>query len=186
MPIVSIIIPVFNSELTLDRCIRSILQMEFTNYELLLVDDGSKDNSWSICSKWAAQESRIKAFRQENGGPSSARNRGIRESSGKWIMFVDSDDAVRNRYVSDLLEAVGKDSSIVMAISGEQVYRDGRKAEEVSFPDILCRVSDYKTLWKDLRWGPRSSLETRVMQEHRLCRFSESERAAVRLQSSEE
>ena len=151
MPIISIIVPIYNSELTLDKCISSILQMEFTDYELLLVDDGSIDNSLGICRKWAEQDSRIRVLQQKNGGPSLARNRGIIETSGKWIVFVDSDDIVRSRYLSDLLETVGKNSSIVMAISGEQVYRNGKKAEVVRFPDLQCHVKDYKTIWKDIR-----------------------------------
>ena len=150
-PEVSIIIPVYNAENTLDACIRSVLQVDYSNYELILVDDGSKDHSWEICCKWSNQEPRIKIFQQENGGPSSARNRGIRESSGQWIMFVDSDDTVRPSYVSDLLNVVETDSSFVMTISGEQVYRNGQKAEEIRFPDLQCCVKDYKTLWKDIR-----------------------------------
>lgn len=149
--VVSIIVPVYNAVSTLDKCIKSILQITFSNYELILIDDGSKDQSWDICCKWANQDSRVKPLHQENGGPSSARNRGIRESSGRWIMFVDSDDTVRPSYVSDLLNAVETDSSFVMAISGEQVYRNGEKAEEVRFPDLQCSVNDYKTIWKDIR-----------------------------------
>ena len=151
MPTISIIVPIYNSELTLDKCISSILQMEFTDFELLLVDDGSVDNSLGICRKWAEQDSRIRVLQQKNGGPSLARNRGIIETSGKWIVFVDSDDIVRSRYLSDLLETVGKNSSIVMAISGEQVFRNGKKAEVVRFPDVICKVNDYNALWKELR-----------------------------------
>ena len=148
---VSIIVPVYNSVSTLDNCIKSILQMTFSNYELILIDDGSKDQSWDICCKWANQESRVKALHQENGGPSLARNRGINESTGKWIMFVDSDDTVLPSYISDLTDSVEGNTSVVMAISGEQVYRNGEKAEEVRFPDLQCFVKDYKTLWKDIR-----------------------------------
>jgi len=149
--VVSIIVPVYNAVSTLDKCINSILQITFSNYELILIDDGSKDQSWDICCKWANQDSRVKALHQENGGPSSARNRGIRESSGQWIMFVDSDDTVRPSYVSDLLNVVETDSSFVMTISGEHVYRNGQKAEEIRFPDLQCCVKDYKILWKDIR-----------------------------------
>ena len=151
MPTISIIVPIYNSELTLDKCISSILQMEFTDYELLLVDDGSIDNSWGFCRKWAEQDSRIRAFQQEKGGPSLTRNRGISESSGKWIMFVDSDDTVCPSYVSDLLNVVETDPSFVMGISGDHVYRNGQKTEEIRFPDLQCHVKDYKTIWKDIR-----------------------------------
>ena len=150
-PKVSIVIPVYNTECSLDVCIMSVLQVDYPDYELILVDDGSKDSSWTICRQWAEQYPCIKTLKQENGGPSAARNLGIRESDGKWIMFVDSDDSVRPSYVSDLLDAIKCNSSIVMAVSGEQVYRNGQKAEEVRFPDQLCYVNDYKTLWRDIR-----------------------------------
>lgn len=91
---ISIIVPVFNVEKYLNRCIDSILSQSFGDYELLLVDDGSADGSGKICDEYAKKDSRIKVFHKNNGGLSSARNFGIEQSSAPYIGFVDSDDYI--------------------------------------------------------------------------------------------
>lgn len=151
MPQVSVIIPVYNAEVYLEKCIKSILQMDFKNYELILVDDGSEDKSWSLCCQFAEQESRIKVLQQDNGGPSVARNSGLKVSSGKWIVFVDSDDMVRPKYISDLIDSVRNDPTVVMVVSGMQVYRHDKSAEKIVFSNQSCPISDYVTIWKDNR-----------------------------------
>ena len=93
-PLISIIVPVYNAEYTINRCINSILNQTFYDWELLLIDDGSKDNSKCICDIYAAKDKRIKVFHKENGGVSSARNIGIDRAKGKWITFIDSDDCI--------------------------------------------------------------------------------------------
>lgn len=102
-PKISVIIPVYNAEPYLHQCIDSILAQSFTNYEILLIDDGSKDKSSEICDEYAVKDSRIKVFHKENGGVSSTRNLGIDKAQGKWITFVDSDDFLGNSYLNDLL-----------------------------------------------------------------------------------
>ena len=93
--LLSIIIPVYNASATLPRCLDSILaQRGITDFELLLVDDGSKDASAAICADYAARDSRIRVLRKENGGVSSARNLGLDKAQGEWVMFVDSDDVL--------------------------------------------------------------------------------------------
>lgn len=93
-PLISIIVPVYNAESTLNRCIDSIVNQSFDDWELLLIDDGSRDCSGKICDEYAAKDSRIKVFHKENGGVSSARNVGIDNSLGKWVTFIDSDDKI--------------------------------------------------------------------------------------------
>lgn len=93
-PLISIIVPVYNSEKTLHLCVDSILNQTFTDWELLLIDDGSKDKSGEICEEYAAKDCRIKVFHKVNGGVSSARNLGLDNAIGKWITFVDSDDYI--------------------------------------------------------------------------------------------
>ena len=93
-PLISIIVPVYNAESTLNQCIDSIINQKFTDWELLLVNDGSSDRSGEICDEYAAKDSRIKVFHKENGGVSSARNVGIDNSLGKWVTFIDSDDKI--------------------------------------------------------------------------------------------
>ena len=91
-PVVSIIVPVYNAEKFLHRCIDSILAQTYQDFELLLIDDGSKDSSGAICDEYAAQDARVRVFHKENGGVSSARNVGLDNARGEWITFVDSDD----------------------------------------------------------------------------------------------
>ena len=88
-PKISIIVPVYNVELFLPRCIDSILNQSFADFELLLIDDGSKDKSGAICDEYAEKDKRIKVFHKVNGGVSSARNLGLEKSKGEYITFVD-------------------------------------------------------------------------------------------------
>lgn len=102
-PLISVIVPVYNTEKYLDQCIQSVLAQTYTNWELLLIDDGSTDSSGAICDKYAAQDSRIRVFHKENGGVSSARNLGLDNAKGEWITFVDSDDWVNANLYTRLL-----------------------------------------------------------------------------------
>ena len=100
--LISIIVPVYNSEQTLHRCIDSILVQTYRNFELLLINDGSKDRSGEICDEYARKDSRIKVFHKENGGVSSARNVGLDNARGEWITFSDSDDAVTVEWLNNM------------------------------------------------------------------------------------
>lgn len=88
----SIIIPVYNVEEYLDACVESVLCQSFSDFEVLLIDDGATDSSGTMCDDWAAKDSRIRVIHQENQGLSGARNTGIREATGDYLMFLDSDD----------------------------------------------------------------------------------------------
>ena len=91
-PTVSIIVPVYNAEKTLPRCIDSILGQEYTDFELLLIDDGSSDSSGKICDRYAAQDSRIRVTHKPNSGVSDSRNLALDQASGTYLQFLDSDD----------------------------------------------------------------------------------------------
>lgn len=93
-PLISIIVPVYNAEYTLNRCLDSILNQTFSDWELFLIDDGSTDRSTELCNQYASKDQRIKVFHKKNGGVSSARNIGLSHAKGKWITFVDSDDEI--------------------------------------------------------------------------------------------
>jgi glycosyltransferase involved in cell wall biosynthesis len=99
-PKISVIIPVYNTEKYLQRCIESVLKQTFDNFELLLINDGSIDNSGLVCNKYAEQDTRVRVFHKENGGVSTARNFGIEQARGKYITFVDSDDWVEEKFLS--------------------------------------------------------------------------------------
>ena len=103
-PEVSVIVPVYNVEAYLAQCIDSILAQDYRNFELILVNDGSTDNSGAICERYAAQDRRIRVITQENSGPSTARNTGIKAACGKYIVFVDADDWADADYLSILVD----------------------------------------------------------------------------------
>lgn len=102
--LLSIIMPVYNAEKYLKNSIESILSQSFTDFELILVDDGSKDSSPDVCDAYAQMDTRVKVIHQDNAGPSKARNAGIKAASGAYIEFVDSDD----RLIADSVEAMAK------------------------------------------------------------------------------
>lgn len=108
-PIVSIVVPIYNSELYLSRCINSILAQSYNCFELILVDDGSTDNSGRICQNYVMQDERLFYFKKQNGGVSEARNFGIQHASQKslFICFVDSDDCMDCFYLEYLVAAIG-------------------------------------------------------------------------------
>ena len=99
---VSIIVPIYNAEKKLRRCVESILSQTFSDFELILVNDGSIDNSLKICEKYALNDKRIKIISQENKGIVSARKKGIENSTGEYIIFVDSDDWIDLKMVDKL------------------------------------------------------------------------------------
>ena len=115
-PKISVIIPVYNAESTLRRCVDSVLAQTFTDFECLIINDGSKDRSGAICDEYAARDSRVKVFHKENGGVSSARNVGLDNATGEWIAFVDSDDWAGEKYLESFSEYLDAD----LIISGIQ------------------------------------------------------------------
>ena len=109
----SVIIPVYNSAPFLHKCIGSIVEQQYNDYELILVDDGSTDASQDICQEYADKYGHIRLIRQENSGPSAARNRGIDCARGEFITFVDSDDWVKPAYFQTLRDAVAGKPDLV-------------------------------------------------------------------------
>ncbi len=118
MPTVSIIVPVYNVERYIRKCIDSILEQTYRDFELLLVDDGSTDNSGVICDEYAFNDNRIRVIHKINGGVSDARNAGIEAALGEYVVFCDSDDYVSSKYLNDLIcaNAIKNDSLVVSDI----------------------------------------------------------------------
>lgn len=126
-PRISVIVPVYNVEKYLHKCVDSILAQTFTAFELILVDDGSSDGSGAICDEYAQKDNRVSVIHKSNGGVSSARNAGIDAAKGKWICFVDSDDYVDINYLSDFNTSEGID----IAFQGYKVVDDDGKISEI-------------------------------------------------------
>lgn len=116
---ISIIVPIYNAEQYLYRCIDSILHQNYTDFELLLIDDGSKDASGAICDEYAAKDTRVRVFHKENGGVSSARNLGLDNAQGEYITFCDADDYVDQEWLAAYRDAIAGD--IDLAIQGYYV-----------------------------------------------------------------
>ncbi len=104
IPRVSVIVPAYNAEKYLGRCLDSILAQEQKDFEVIVINDGSTDGTAQVCDEYAAKDSRIKAFHKENGGASSARNAGLEKAQGKWITFIDSDDRIEGLFFPKVLD----------------------------------------------------------------------------------
>ena len=124
MPLISVIIPVYNVEKYLSKCIESILAQGIEDFELLLVNDGSKDNSLAICNDYAQKDCRIKVFSKENGGVSSARNLALDNATGEWVMFVDADDWLAEGALKECVPYM--EEYEIIRFSTLDIFADGR------------------------------------------------------------
>ena len=141
---ISIIIPVYKVEDFLPQCLDSILVQTYTNFEVILVDDGSPDNSGAICDEYAKKDNRIRVIHQKNAGVSVARNNGIEQARGKWITFIDSDDWVTPNYLKNfqLDESEGLD----LVIQGLEYYdhRNDNYFKSWSFKDCVLKSENFR------------------------------------------
>ena len=101
---VTVIIPVYNSEKHISKCIESVLSQTYKDIEIILVNDGSKDSSGEICENYKSKDNRVQVFHRENSGVSASRNYGISKSSGKYICFIDSDDWIESRFIENFFK----------------------------------------------------------------------------------
>jgi Glycosyltransferases involved in cell wall biogenesis len=125
--IISVIVPVYKAEKYINKCIDSILAQTYPNFEIILIEDGSPDNSGKICDEYALKDSRIRAFHKTNGGVSSARNVGLREAKGDLICFIDSDDFVEKDY----FEAIAANANYDLGIYGYELLSTHWKISEI-------------------------------------------------------
>ena len=162
-PKISIIVPVYNTEKYLRHCLDSILNQSFQDFELLLVDDGSKDRSGKICDEYAEKDKRVSVWHQENQGVSVARNVGLEHAQGEWIYFPDSDDIVIENALEIMMKMCVEDIDYVMC--GYEVYDENgncsyaipeRQERVISREDALMEMfasTDYRYqgyLWNKL------------------------------------
>ena len=138
---VSIVVPVYNTEKYLPQCIDSILNQSFSDFELLLVDDGSTDDSGAICDAYAEKDNRIRVFHKDNGGVSSARNMGIDESLGDYLVFVDSDDLVKSQYLEHLMCG-----DMGLVISGLRLFEKGHHVKAFK-QERYVEITELPEVW---------------------------------------
>lgn len=163
---ISVIVPVYNAENYLNRCIESVLTQTYTDWQMVLVDDGSKDESLKVCQEYADLDNRIRVIHQENAGPGIARNTGIAAANGDYIVFIDSDDYIEKDYFQLLSE---HDEDVVF-INVRDVDEDGRvlkedfmaKNKNLSIETVLRRQMTGKIDWG----GVRKALKINILRDN--------------------
>lgn len=133
-PLISVVIPVFNIEEYLERCVNSVCTQTYGNLEILLVDDGSTDGSGRLCDELAEKDERIRVFHKTNGGSSSARNLGISQAKGEYVGFVDSDDYISGDMYALLYDAIQKYKADIAQIGRDEIDEQGNKLPDICKP----------------------------------------------------
>lgn len=160
-PLISVIVPIYNVEPYLDRCVKSIVEQSYDRLEIILVDDGSPDNCPALCDAWAERDSRIKVIHKTNGGLSDARNAGLAAAAGELISFIDSDDWIEPDFLSALYHAMEQTGAEIAECATQYVAEDGaiirtRKAAsgQLDRMEALRRLvledGVYQTVWNKL------------------------------------
>lgn len=158
---VSIVIPVYNNEKYVEKCIESVCSQTYKNLEIILVDDGSTDSSGKICDRFAEKDNRIIVLHQENGGVSNARNNGIDIATGEYLTFVDGDDYVGVDYITDLVKCMNKNDAQMVICGMKKISAEGKVVDEIipgqyiryEHEEWCCRICTVachfyqKTLW---------------------------------------
>lgn len=137
MPEISVIVPVYKVEPYIHKCVDSILAQTFSDYELILVDDGSPDTCGNICDEYAKKDARIRVIHKENGGLSDARNAGMKIASGEYVIFIDSDDYIDADMLSYLYENLRKADADMATCGIYEVYADRIEKQEEE-PEFVC------------------------------------------------
>lgn len=176
--LVSIVVPIYNMGDSIETCVRSIMEQDYPHIEIILVDDGSKDDSLAICQKLAQADSRIKVFHTENCGSGPARNYGIEAASGEYVYFPDADDYMEPYAVTEMLKSITATDADMLIFGFKSVGADGKTAYEkkyanatVSGEEIRSHYAKYKAGASHLRMrgAPWNKLFRRqVILDHRV------------------
>lgn len=154
-PSVSVIVPIYNVERYLRRCVKTLIAQNYSNVEILLIDDGSTDRSPLICDELANEDTRIKVYHIENSGLSGARNYGIERSKGEYIFFIDSDDYVREGLIENMVLVANENNADIVQFNYQKKYSNSKKNnwEDIhgkytiySHDDALQKCLDYKQI----------------------------------------
>lgn len=137
---IGIIVPIYNMEGYVKKCIESILAQNFEEFELILVDDGSTDKSGTICDEYARQDERIRVIHKENGGPAEARNAGLEENQSEYIVFIDADDYVDSRYLDMLYQCIRKSNADLAMCCTTIIMSDCIREPVFMYDEILSRI----------------------------------------------
>lgn len=172
LPLITVIMPVYQAENTIYRAVDSILSQTFTKYDLILVDDGSVDNSGTICDEYAAKDRRILVIHKANGGANSARNAALDIVSTDYVTFCDSDDYVDNNWLADFLNNT-EDVDVVIA-GIKRIYED--RIDILNFHPLVCdapKSADMMSGKESFGYLPCKCFRTSIIHAHHL-RFNEN------------
>ena len=179
MPRISVIVPVYKAERFLDKCVRSVLAQDFTDWELILVDDGSPDGSPALCDRFAAEDCRIRVLHQENGGVSVARNNGMDLAEGDLIAFLDSDDWMAPNALSTMHEKLVETGADCVICGHWLAYDNGSAVEEhppmpagVYPPEVTRQGNSVPLLCDRLREGAVNGYVWRCLLSRRTIRMN--------------
>lgn len=155
LPKISVVLPIYNQENYLSKCLESLVAQSFADFELLLIDDGSVDSTPLLCDSWSEKDDRIRVFHKKNGGVSSARNLGIEQSRGEYIVFVDPDDYVESDYLQHLFQLIpteGADCGFIIQGYVKENEK-GTLIEQKRFAQRKYSVADIDNLLKSEELG---------------------------------
>lgn len=155
MPLFSIIIPVYKVEKYINKCLDSVLQQTYDNFECIIIDDGSPDNCGIICDEYAKKDKRIYVIHQENGGLSSARNVGIERSVGDYLLFLDSDDWIEEDTLEVLYKEISKSKPDIIVFGYAEVYGESKKncTVEGVYADEAIKEKFISDEWRNFAWN---------------------------------
>lgn len=149
-PLLSVIVPVYNTKPYLEKCVKSIQNQTLRKLEILLVDDGSTDGSGELCDQLAKEDARIRVLHKPNGGSSSARNLGIKEAKGAYLGFIDSDDFIEPDMYESLYQAIQQYEVKIAQISRDEIDEKGQKMPDVCTPPKEITVSSAEAFLEEL------------------------------------
>lgn len=143
---ISIIVPIFNSEKYIERCIKSLINQSYKNIEIIIVDDGSTDNSLNICLNYKKKDTRINVYTKKNGGTSSARNYGLKKSHGEYVGFIDSDDYAEPHMYEQLIKSIENCNKDIACCNKIKKYINGKENNEdhITQMSILNKKESHK------------------------------------------
>ena len=162
---ISVIVPVYNVEKYLEECLDSIKNQTFNDIEVILVNDGSTDNSLEICERYCSQDPRFHLINQENKGQSIARNRGVAESRGELIVFIDSDDIVKIDLLEKLINYISDGIDIVECNKTENFECLNEEEKEIKIKDFESNEALYQCFNYKISWSPVAKLYRREIVE---------------------
>lgn len=163
VPEISIVIPVYNIDSYIGACIQSIIDQTFKDFELILVNDGSSDRSLEICNSYAKKDSRIKVFDEPHSGLQGTRNKGLKETRGKYLAFIDGDDMLHPNYLQVLYDTLTRTNADISMVNHVQIWGDEVVTKHADFPEkepvrlqkskmmkLLFETVNYMTIWGNL------------------------------------